>query len=53
MDKICPDISFSSYLFHLQAEDKITKPPYKGLTFRGEALAMHLKKVVCAARDKG
>ncbi len=51
MDKVLPDIAFSSYLFHLQAEDKITKPSYKGSTFRG-GFGHAFKKVVCAVRDK-
>lgn len=46
-----PDIRFSSFLFNLQAEDKILLPPYKGSTFRG-GFGHAFKKVVCAVREK-
>ncbi len=51
MDKVFADFAFSSSIFHLQAEDKITKPSYKGSTFRG-GFGHAFKKVVGAVRDK-
>lgn len=42
---------FSRFSFHIEAEEEIILPPYKGSTFRG-GFGVAMKRVVCVARGK-